>query len=192
MATATPAENSFEPTTVVARVHEWLVGEGYRISRSRLHDHVRMGRVGRDTEGRFTARTVRKYAREYLRRVETGRTEVQEQTDLAEQKLRAEIHLKEVQGERERLKLEVEQGRWVRRDQLEAELVGRAVALEAGFDHAANSRAGELVDLVLGAPEGSATPLLVAALMDLKNDWLGRYVAPIEFEVSVPGEEEAD
>ena len=192
MATATPAENSFEPTTVVARVHEWLVGEGYRISRSRLHDHVRMGRVGRDAEGRFSLRTVRKYAREYLRRAETGRTESQEQTDLAEQKLRAEIALKQTKAEREQLRHEIEQGRWVRRDQLEAELVGRAVALEAGFDHAANSRAGEIVELILGAPEGNATPLLVAAMMDLKNDWLGRYVAPMEFEVSVPGEEEAD
>ena len=171
----------FTATAQVPEVLAWLQAAGYRISRSQLYAHVSQGKLGRNADGQFTVRLVTRYARQFLKRAATGRTEVREQTDLAEVKLRAEIELKQAQAERERFRLEVQQGQWVRRDEVESEQVGRAALLDAGWDHVFHSRAGELVALL--RQPGSGVPEAIAWLTQFKEDLLARYAAPFEFEV---------
>lgn len=186
----TPAGNQpFAPTSSVPEVLAWLQGAGYRISRSQLYAHVSQGKLGRNPAGEFTRRLVNRYARQFLKRASTGRTEQAEQTDLAETKLRAEIELKQAQAERERFRLEIAQAQWMRRDQVEAELIGRAVALDAGLDHLIHTIAGEIVAVV---EAGGGIAGVIASLTAGKDDLMGRYAAPIEFDIEAIGADDDD
>lgn len=179
--------SAFTPTATPIDVHRWLVASGWQIGQARFYEHVKEGKLSRDSAGQFTERAVLKYARAFLRRADTGRTIEDDDAALSREKLTEETALKRVQREREQFRLDVERGRYVLRDTIEMELAGRAVALEAGFDHMVYTRAAEWVALVKG--DQSRADQLITALLAAKDQWLNSYAAATEFAVVLKKEE---
>ena len=95
-------------------------------------------------------------------------------------KLRAEIALRRAQAELEHLHLEIERGLWASAAHFEAELVGRAVGLEAGYDHSIYSRLTELLAVAGSDPEHGVRT--IAALQDLRDDWFQAIAESGEFD----------
>jgi hypothetical protein len=175
---------TFTDTKNKADVFRFLVEEGWQISERTFYRHVSDGKLKKNREGWYTASAVKKYAETWSVRP-SGKTVVEEAEDLAAMKTRAEIERIQTTRSREQFRLEIEQGKYLLRDSIEMELAGRAVALEAGFDHLIYTRAAEWIALVGG--EQNRADLLIAALMAAKDEWLNSYANAEEFLVTVKG-----
>ena len=178
--TGKETKDRFTDSPRVADVFRWLKGQGWQVGQSRLYQDAQAGKLGRDTAGNFTPALVNRYARTWLKRAETGHTLSQTAAALAEKKLRAEIELKQAQAERERYLLKMEKDRWVRRDQVENEQVGRAAVLDAGFDYVFRARVGELLELYGADP--ACLPGVIKWFEDIKAELLQQYARPFAFD----------
>ena len=101
--------------------------------------------------------------------------------DLQERKLRAEIGRTEEQHKRAIIEREALEGKLIPRDEVELELAGRAVALEAGYDHMVYTMAAGLVELVDG--NQAKVDRLITAMLEAKNEWLNQYAGTVDFVV---------
>jgi hypothetical protein len=165
-------------------VHRFLVAAGWDISERTFYRQVKEGKLTKNSDGLYTARTVKKYAEQYAVRG-SGQTVLEIEEDLTAAKLRAETRRINTVQAREAFRLDVEQGKYLPRADIEMQLAARAVALEAGFDHMVYTKASELVALVGGRQENAE--LLIAALLAVKDEWFKSYASVEEFEVFFPG-----
>ena len=113
----------------------------------------------------------------------SGQTVAEEQEDLAATKTRAEILRIETAQARDAFRLDIDKGRYLPRADIELQMAGRAVALEAGYDHMIYTKAAEWVALVGGKQEQAE--LLIAALLAAKDEWLKSYANGDEFEITI-------
>jgi len=161
----------------------YLQRKGYKVAKSALSNHVRARLLRKKTDG-FHRRDVDRYAELQLKQTASGLDAAETRTaDLQERKLKAEIKKLEEQAKKAVLEREVMEGKLIARDEVELELAGRAVALEAGFDHLVYSRAAEMVDLVGG--DQAKADRLIAVLLEAKNEWLNQYAGTEEFVVEL-------
>jgi hypothetical protein len=172
----------FENTKNKADVYRYLRETGWQVSERTFYRHVSDGKLKKNRDGLYTAAAVKKYAETWSTRP-SGKTVVEEEENLAAMKTRAEIDRIKTTQQREQFRLDVEKGKYLLRDTVDMELAGRAVALEAGFDHLIYTRAAEWIALVGGTQD--KTDLLIASLMAVKNEWLGSYAAPMEYSVTM-------
>ena len=170
-------------------VLQYLKDSGYKIEKSALSKHVRAGRL-KMRDGVYRLKDVDAFAELHLQSAGTGQTEADKKTAaLHERKVRAEILRIEEQAAMDRIKRGAMEGKLIPRDDVELELAGRAVALEAGFDHMVYTRAAEWIELVGG--DQTRAEQLIAALMEAKGGWLNQYASPMEFVVEIKGGNEA-
>ena len=101
----------------------YLQGDGWKIKKSNLYAHRKNGKIIPDTDGTFARAAVDKYARTFLRKIDTGKR-VTEASDELQRKL---------QNQQERLN-EFKIRREARRDAMEEkEIVSARVVKDAAF-----------------------------------------------------------
>ena len=175
---------NFADTRNKAEVFRFLKDTGWQVSERTFYRHVSDGKLKKNREGWFTASSVKKYAETWSIRP-SGKKVAEEVEDLAAMKTRAEIERINTTRQREQFRLDIEQGKYMPRDTIEMELAGRAVAMEAGFDHLIYTRAAEWTALVGG--DQARADLLIASLMAAKDEWLNAYANAEEFVISIKG-----
>lgn len=177
-------EEQFQDTKNGAAVLRFLHNNGWNVEKTQFYQHVKQGKLARNDKGLFTRRAVLKYAKDWVPRSETGKKVGEEQTDLQRIKLEEEIERIRVQQRRDNFKFDVERGKYLLRAEVEQELAGRAVALDAGYNHMVYSRVQEFISVVGGDP-GKAN-LLIECLLTARDDWFNQYASAMDFEIDLP------
>ncbi|WP_027185162.1 hypothetical protein [Desulfovibrio inopinatus] len=134
----------------LSQVHEWLQENGWKCSTRTLYKHKREGKLKADKSGVFPLKAVKKYAKDFLKRSESGLRVADEQSDLQREKVSREIKKLEVQTAKERFQLDVLQGKFLPRDDVEAELCGRLIMLETALRNLIRDKGAEWVFMVGG------------------------------------------
>lgn len=181
----------FTDTKNAAAVLRYLHANGWKVEKTQFYQHVKQGKLARNDQGLFTRRAVLRYAKDWVPRTDTGKTIGEEQEDLNRTKLQEEIKRIRVQQERDNFKFDVERGKYLPRADVEQELAGRAVALDAGYNHMVYSRVQEFIATVNG--DSGKAPQLIESLLSARDDWFNQYASDMEFEVelaaNMPAEE---
>ena len=173
----------FEKTKSGAAVLRWLQACGWQIEKSQFYDHIKEGKLSTDKQGYFTIRRVKKYAKTFLRRAETGQLLREEREDLAVSKAQEEVIKLQLQNERERVKLAIEQGAYLPKDDFYRELAARLVVLDAGLERMARDRVAEFVHIVGG--DQAKAEHLTATLVAAKNELLNSYATTKSYHVLI-------
>lgn len=160
-------------------VLDYLKGEKWKISKSTLYEHKRKGLIRPDRDGTYSLRVVQRYAYDYLA-LENIQVKKQED-DLQRRRVSAEIARIEEQTKREKLKREIEEGKYVLREEFELELAARAAVLDTMRQAAIRTRAAERVALVGGDP--AKIPDLIAFDLELHNEEMNSFANTREFHV---------
>lgn len=179
----TTSAPEFQDSKNAAVVLRYLHANGWKVEKTQFYQHVKQGKLARNDKGLFTSRSVLRYAKAWVPRSETGKKVGEEQDDLNRVKLQEEIKRIRVQQERDNFKFDIERGRYLPRADVEQELAGRAVALDAGYNHMVYSRVQEFISIVGGDP--SKASLLIESLLAARDDWFNKYAAPMDFEVEL-------
>lgn len=180
-AEADPKSRTF---STLLEVLDYLQGEGWKISKSTLYDNQH--KINKAKDGTYTKKAVDEYARLCLVKLDGSTDEgkgAAEKKEEIEAKI-AEERLKKLQRDNE-----IEQGRWVRRSEVESMLAARAAALMNGvgpeFIH---REAAGIIELVEGDIEKA--PDLIEHWLKVVEELFDRYSRPVEF--TVPGAEDED
>lgn len=176
-------EEQFQDTKNGAAVLRFLHNNGWNVEKTQFYQHVKQGKLARNDQGLYTRRAVLKYAKDWVPRSETGKKVGEEQSDLAREKLQEEIERIRIQQKRENFKFDVERGKYLLRAEVEQGLAGRAVALDAGYNHMVYSRVQEFISIVNGDP--SKASLLIECLLTARDDWFNQYASAMDFEVEL-------
>lgn len=106
---------------------EWVskarIAQLFGLTHGRIDQLVKDGIISRRSNKKLSfelTSTVRQYIR-YLSEKATGRARTNKEAELKEQKLRAEVALKESQGELHRLRTEIAQGNYISVDEVKAD-----------------------------------------------------------------------
>jgi len=180
-ATADPEARRFR---TLLEVLYYLQGEGWKVSKSKLYEDQR--KIEKEEDGTWTKQAVDEYARLRLTRLD-GTTD--EGRGAAERKEEIEAQIAQAKLEKLRRENEIEQGRWVRRSEVESMLAARASALMAGVGpEYIHREAAGIIELVGG--DADRAPDLIDHWLKRVEELFDRYSRLMEF--TVPGEEELD
>ena len=166
-----------------AAVLRFLQDNGWNLEKTQFYQHVKQGKLVRNAQGLYTRRAVLKYAKDWVPRAETGKKDRDDQDDLQRIKLEEEIERIRVQQKRENFKFDVERGKYLLRAEVEQELAGRAVALDAGYNHMVYSRVQEFISVVGGDPAKAS--MLIELLLTARDDWFNQYASAMDIEVEL-------
>ena len=167
-------------------VTKWLQENGWQVSKSTVYNRIGKAKLLPREDGLFHLKDVKKYAKTFLKRRDTGKRLQDEQDDLQRKKARLEVDKLEIEIERAKHKQEVEEGAYIPRDQLEIELASRAAVLDAGIAHFFQSDAGNWINLVGG--DQRKLPELISVLMSAKDGFMNQYARAKEFVVEIGGD----
>ncbi len=163
-------------------VWRWLSENGYDIGRSAFYEHCKIGYLRPDSvSGFYPLKKVLRYARDHVRLAATGEKETTRIGRLAEKKAEVDFEQSQIKLEKEKLDLASRQGKYVKREDVELDLVGRAVAFAAGLRHQVQVSTPDWIDLVKG-DQGMASEL-VAAMTESFEQRLSDFSRPMEFDV---------
>ncbi len=127
---------------------DWLKAQGFKIGKSKFNADVKGGKVHTNIDGHFDAATLLAYAAVHL--VPLARAEHSGQVNASANKLAADAELKVVQTERQKLKLQREQGLLMLRSERDAELGARALFFKNEIEGFGLRCLPELIQLVGG------------------------------------------
>jgi len=164
-------------------VWKWLQKNGWQISKAGFYSHCSDGKLTPDTNGEYLLSSIQKYAKTYLRRKSTGKKVAEQQKELQEQKLKAEIKRLNAQAAKAEHELMVAEGKYVLRDELDMELVGRATILNVNLSNWITNNAAEWIQTV----DGDITKIssLIAQAMDGKDQALNDFAAHSQYNVEI-------
>ncbi len=170
---------------------DFLTAQGFKIGKSKFNKDARAGRVTPNTEGVFEAGVLLAYAATHL--TPLARAGDRAGNQAAAQKLAADADLKVVQAERQRLKLQREQGLLMPRAEHEQELAARAMFFKSEMEGFIHRLGGEIIALVAG--DEGRLPELVQWWNERTADWMDAWSQDREFtapdqEEPAPAEEE--
>lgn len=157
---------------------EWLRGKGFRVQKSKFSKDVRAGMVGRGEDG-FTEEGLLAYANAKADRVVVEEDKQDRQASLM--RLNADADLKTVQAKRMQLRLEIEQGRYLPREDHELELSKRAQFFKNEVENFCYREAAEII-AVCGGDE-SRLEALQRHLLKRAESWLDAYSKDMEFVI---------
>jgi hypothetical protein len=141
-----------------ASLHEtclYLNAEGYKVSKSKIYRDADEGKITREPDGTVTAEAAQEYAKTHLVRSDAVHTK-EELKNLQATKLKKAIRNQDIDYARKKFDLEKEQGRYIPKEEFEAEMAARAAILDSGFRNLFNSRVREWITLVEGNPDRQA------------------------------------
>ena len=167
-------------------VLEYLQEAGWRISQSQFYQHCKEGLLRPGKDGRYSQAAADRYAKRWLRRVETGEKESGKLDRMQEEKLDLELRTARIKLTREEHELGVKQRKFIPRDDFELAIVARAVAFMAHLNHTIQESAPDWIELVGG--DQARTPELVHAISHAIEQRMGDFAADAEFDVILEGE----
>lgn len=129
---------------------EFLDGEGFKVNSSTFSRHARAGYIGENAEGEFEADALLAYARQRLKRKESGKTVSAEEKERMDAKSRAELDLLEAKAARERIKQRREEGGIIELEDHLNDLAARMAFFSLQLDGYAVQQAEASVDVLVG------------------------------------------
>lgn len=161
-------------------MRRWLVGRGYKVSKSSMARHKDDGHIRLDaTEGQAL-----KFAKAFLKSADSGKRAVDESADENRRLITAKALKEEEIYLLTRNKRLREEGKLIPADRVSQDLAARALMLKSGLKHLVQSQALALVHLVGGDPRKA--PLLIDELSGRIEGLLSDYAAAesvvVEFE----------
>lgn len=168
--------------TSLLQVKDYLIEQGYKVSKSKIYRDAENGKITADTDGAgnksVTALAAWEYAEKHLEKVGANKGDLK---NLQAQKLMNAIKIQEVDHQRKVFEMEKERGKYIPRAEFESELAARAAVLESGFRHLFNTRVREWIALVNGKPDRTAE--FLAALNQALDEQLNTYATTRVFQV---------
>ena len=162
-------------------VAKWLRANGWKVSRSTLYNQFGRTKLLPREDGLIHMADVQEYARVFLRRRTVGMPLPSRQDELQQEKAKLEVQRLRIEVDRAEHRREIEEGKYIPKDQFELEMASRAAVLDAGIAHFFQSEAGAWIDLVGG--DQRKLPELIEILMAAKDRFLDQYARSREFLV---------
>jgi len=163
------AENIW-PCKAKSVVLRYLQGQGYDIKQAAFYNHTKKGHKYfrlRKVRGVYSKDAVDEYATAWLKKESTGATEEDEKKkSLNDRKTVRQIKELDLKIRERELKLEIEAGKYIRKDQFALEVSARAAVLDAGYMYNVNAKILKLIDIAGGDPKNA--PAMIA---ELTKDW---------------------
>jgi len=181
-------ENEFEGNQFnnLLAVLSWLKAQGWKISRAGLYKHRAAGKIKQQPDGGYHRKDMEKYARTFLKRKATGKRISKELEELQHQRAELEVEKLKIEVARGEHKQEIEEGKYMLRENFDLEVCARATVLNAGLSHLLQSEAGAWIHLVGGNQRKLSE--LIGVMIAAKNKLLNQYARPQEFEVEIEEE----
>lgn len=174
----------FKETANLSELLRYLASRGFPVNRRTAYNHLKSCKLRKSSKGTFTPKLVSDYMTNYLNpEPDFPEGSGDDSHSMAGRKLKAETEKLEAQSKRATYELDILQGRYINREDVELEMAGRAVVLEAGFDHMVYTRSAEFIEVVNGDP--STVDKLIALLMEAKCKWFNQYAAADTFMVTI-------
>lgn len=155
-----------------------LVSAGYKISIAKVYRDFKKGLIRKEMDGTVLETEVRAYAAN-LERIDGS---IKDLSDLQAQKSREELRKLREQVAKLRFEREKDHGKYIPRQDFEAELAARAVVFDSGFRYLFQVKAREWISLVGGKPEKTAD--FLAALNQALDDQLTTYATTKSYHVT--------
>ncbi|MGI6655247.1 MAG: hypothetical protein ACOX5Z_00145 [Desulfobulbus sp.] len=159
----------------------YLRDSGWQISRAQFYEHCAQGRLRRQKDGTYRIRDVDLYAKTHCKRLDTGEKVNDTLARMAEDKAKTELSREKVRLEREEFDLAVKKREYVRRDEVELMIVGRAVAMLSHLQAMVQMQAEDWIVLVGGDPLRARE--LIAAVCQGIEGHMATFAREVEFEV---------
>ncbi|MGA1846895.1 hypothetical protein [Deferribacter abyssi] len=163
-----PEDQVFENAIEVV---SFLNEEGWKVSKTKVYNDIKAGRLRRNKEGHFRKQDVLKYAETYLVRYDGGGEDPEK---LQELKLKHEIEIMEVKKRMLQMEEEIKRGEYVRRDEFEHALAARASIFKSDLQNFAYKDVPEIVAIVNG--DTKKTPDAIQYVLGRIDEILARYV----------------
>jgi hypothetical protein len=165
----------------VRAAFQYLASQGWKLSERTLYLHRDSGKLKASSNGQFSAQSLDRYARRYLRRVGAF-SEVSQEEETPKQD--AETRLRVAQAETWELKHRILAGQYVPQGEFEKALAARATILVSDADNWRHATAASIIDLVRGDPV--LLPDLLEFLRTAHEAWFARYTEDREFTAPAP------
>lgn len=183
----TDAQQETETFSNIAVVLAYLYNEGWKVTKTSLYRHQKEGKILPDKDGHYSKKAVDKYARTFLKLQKTGKRVIEGVDELQRRKAENENIRLELGIERDRLALEKERGLYIRREEMEIELAGRAGILVAGLKHWVQSKAADWIAVAGG--DTKRTGELINIMSQDVDEHINHYASSKEYEVVIEAEE---
>jgi len=164
-------------------VVDHLKASGYRISKSKIYRDKDKGQIRVNEDGTVLETEVRAYAAT-LDRIHA---DIGDLNDIHAIKTKRDVELREEQIKKLRFQREVDEGKYIPRQDFEGELASRAVVLDSGLRHMVQMKAAEWVAISGGKTD--KTPELIRAVNSDLDHLMNGYAAINTFHVLFQGEE---
>ena len=173
----------------INQVLAYLLQRGFKISQSGIYKHQKEGKISKDKKDhRYLLAAVEKYAKSYLPLVATGKLIADVAEVMQNRKLNAEIRRLEAQAEKEEFNLNVDKSKYIAREEMIRELVGRGLILDSSLRHMLKTAVPEIIDLV-GGDQGKAGQVM-DELMTFVDDVMNSFASVDDFVVTLAADQE--
>lgn len=163
---------------------EFLVAQGWKISRGRFYQHRDEKKVRPSREGKYIQKDLIKYAKRYLKKMDGSGVSSEETEQLQQAKIDAETRKLKAQAEHWEVKAKALSGQYVEKSWFERELAARASVFRSDIENFFRSEASAIVSMTGGDP--ARTPDLTDFMMGRVEEWLARYSEGRKFEAPLP------
>ncbi len=180
-----PTEDWQETFKNPTEVWQYLKDSDWKIGRSQVYEHVNQGLL-RKKDGVFLLKDVNRYAKQNLKNAATGQKVNEELDKLQTQKFKNEVRASELKLEKEEHDLNVRRGRYIKREEHELAIVGRAIVFMAHMNHTVQEKVEDWIDLVGG--DLTKAPDLVAEITGELEIRMSDFTADAEFDVLLEGD----
>jgi hypothetical protein len=175
----------------IAAVLKYLKEAGWRVAKTTIYRHRNEGKFLPAAGGEFRQRDIDKYARAWLKRLDTGQKVSDRIDDLQRRKLERELKTLDLEFERKKFAHDRDLGLYVSKERVEVEWAGRVGILEAGLKQWIRSCVGSWIRLAGG--DLNKTGELVNEMMRDLDEQLNSYAVAKEYDLEVePAEADHD
>lgn len=179
-----------ESFSTLADVLECLERSGWKVTKTSLYRHQKEGKILPGPEGAYLRRDVEKYARTWLKQASTGRRVSDRMDELQRRKLEIELENLELDRKRKLNAYQKDIGEFISKKQAETDRAILTGILAVGLFRWVDLTAAQVIRLVNGDMQkvGELRFMMRREVEDLLNS----YAAPIDFEVVVDAEDDAE
>ncbi|WP_265822548.1 hypothetical protein [Geovibrio ferrireducens] len=117
-----------EYLTTRADIHRYLAEQGYKVAKETVYLHVKEGKLTLDENGGVKKEAADEYAKKHLP------APADESPSLADQKTQADLNLKDIRLQKERLALAELEGRLISRELVGSEFAARVEEMKRGLE----------------------------------------------------------
>jgi hypothetical protein len=163
----------------IREVAKHLAEQGYKETERTIYN--RKVELGKKKDGVYTLIQVNRFARDWCTKKDAYDSKLDE--DRSRDKSKAETRKLEAQAKMAEFDLEVKQGKYILSEEVDRQLIGKAVVLESLIKGGIQSGASELVALVVG--DEKKTGELLRYLMEVVDGAFNEYASGIVFDVQI-------